>query len=105
LLFKFHDHLPEDLKTKYFDFKFRDYPNDDFCKDLLKQINLSYDNCKYYKDKLCKKFDYKIPDDISIDNLETIPYIPTDTYKKSGNRTLKLSHSFRVHLLLQEILR
>jgi hypothetical protein len=91
LLFKFHDHLSEELKTKYFDFKFRDYPDDDFCKELLKQINLSYDNCKYYKDKLCKKFDYKIPDDISIDNLETIPYIPTDTYKKSGNRTLKLS--------------
>lgn len=88
---KFYDHLPEELKTKYFDFKFRDYPDDEFCKALLKQINLSYNNCKYYKDKLCKNFDFTIPDEILIDNLETIPYIPTDIYKKSGNRTLNLS--------------
>jgi len=89
--FKFHDHLPEELKTKYFDFKFRDYPDDEFCKEMLRQINLSYNNCKYYKEKLCKNFDFTIPDEMSIDNLETIPFIPTDIYKKSGNRSVNLS--------------
>ena len=91
MFLKFHDLLPEELKTKYFDFKFRDYPDDEFCKELLKQTILSYNNCKYYKDKICNKFDFTIPDEISIDNLETIPYVPTDIYKKSGNRTLSLS--------------
>ena len=90
MFLKFHDHLTEELKTKYFDFKIRDYPDDEFCKEMLKQINLSYNNCKYYKDNLCNKFDFAIPDEISIDNLENIPYIPTGTYKKSGNRTLNL---------------
>ncbi|MFX1591349.1 MAG: hypothetical protein ACFFCL_01530 [Promethearchaeota archaeon] len=90
MFLKFHDHLPEDLKTKYFDFKLRDYPDDKFTKDILDQINLSYNNNKYYRDRLCKKFDFTIPDKISIDDLETIPYVPTDIYKKSGKRTVKL---------------
>jgi len=90
MFLKFHDHLTEELKTKYFDFKNRDYQDDEFCKEMLKQINLSYNNCKYYKDNLCSKFDFTIPDEITIDNLENIPYIPTGTYKKSGNRTLNL---------------
>ncbi len=90
MFLKFHDHLPEELKTKYFDFKLRDYPDDKFCEELLKQINLSYNNCKYYREKLCDKFTFTIPDDISIDNLGKIPYIPTDVYKKSGSRTLEL---------------
>jgi hypothetical protein len=90
LFLKFHDYLPEELRTKYFDFKFRDYADNKFCEDLLQQINLSYNNCKYYKEKICKKFEFTIPDEISIDSLELIPYIPSDIYKKSGNRTLNL---------------
>ncbi|MDX1799117.1 MAG: hypothetical protein R3255_10750 [Candidatus Lokiarchaeia archaeon] len=95
MFLKFHDHLPEELKKKYFDFKFRNYPDEVFCKDLLKQISLSFINCKYYKDNLCSKFDFKIPDELSIDDLEKIPFIPSDIYKKSGNRTsnlLKVPH-------------
>ncbi|MFX1275386.1 MAG: hypothetical protein ACFFAH_02995 [Promethearchaeota archaeon] len=87
---KFHDLLPEELKTKYFDFKPCNYPNEKFCKDLLEQIKLSYNNCKYYQENLCKKFNFTIPDYLNIDDLEAIPYIPTETYKKSGNRTLQL---------------
>ncbi|MFW9972539.1 MAG: hypothetical protein ACFFDF_20300 [Candidatus Odinarchaeota archaeon] len=90
MFLKFYDFLPEELKTKYFDFKSRDYSDDKFCKDVLEQIILSYQNCKYYRDKICKKFKFTIPDDLSIDNLEKVPYIPTDIYKKSGSRTLEL---------------
>ncbi|MFX0143595.1 MAG: hypothetical protein ACFE9C_05905, partial [Candidatus Hodarchaeota archaeon] len=90
MFLKFRDYLPEELETKYFDFKFHDYPDDNFCKDLLKQINLSYNNCTYYKEKICKKFNFKIPDELSINNLKIVPYIPSDIYKKSGNRTLNL---------------
>ncbi|MFX0007195.1 MAG: hypothetical protein ACFFA7_09025 [Promethearchaeota archaeon] len=90
MFLKFHDHLPEELKKKYFDFEFRNYPDDVFCKDLLQQISLSFKNCKYYKDNLCSKFDFKIPDELSIEDLEHIPFIPSDIYKKSGNRTLNL---------------
>jgi len=91
LILKFNDLLPEELKTKYFNFKPRDYSDDEFCEELLNQINLSYNNCKYYKDKISSKFNFTIPDEISMDSLETIPYIPTETYKKSKNRTLNLS--------------
>ena len=90
MIFKLHDHLPEELRTKYFDFRPRDYPNEKFCIDLLQQIKLSYKNCKYYQKNLCNKFDFKIPEELTIESLETIPYVPTDTYKKSGNRTLQL---------------
>ena len=91
MFLKFHDLLPEELNTKYFDFKSRDYLDEKFCKDILNQINLSYDNCNYYKDKICNKFDFTIPDEISISDLATIPYTPTETFKKSGNRTLNLT--------------
>jgi len=91
LIPKFIDLLPEELKIKYFKFKPRDYSDDEFCKELLKQINLSYNDCKYYKDKICSKFNFTIPDEISMDNLETIPYLPTETYKRSKNQTLNLS--------------
>ena len=57
---------------------------------MLNQVNISYNNCKYYKENLCKKFEYTVPDELSMDELATIPYIPTETYKKSGNRTLNL---------------
>jgi len=90
VILKFHDLLPEELKTKYFDFKPRDYPNEKFCRDLLEQIKLSYNNCKYYQENLCKKFNFTIPEELTIEDLEIIPYIPTETYKKSGNRTLQL---------------
>ncbi len=73
MFLKFHDHLPEELKQKYFDFKDLNYPDDVFCKDLLQQISLSYKNCEYYKDNLCSKFDFKIPDDLSINDLGKIP--------------------------------
>jgi hypothetical protein len=90
LFLKFHDLLPEVLKTKYFDFMAREYTDNEFCKELLNQINLSYTNCEYYRENLCKKFDFIVPDELSNKSLETIPYIPTETYKKSGNRTLQL---------------
>ena len=86
---KVHDYLPEELKTKYFDFKPRNHPDEKFCSDLLEQIKLSYDNCNYYQDELCKNFDFTIPDKLTIEYLETIPYIPTDLYKKSENLTLQ----------------
>ncbi len=86
---KINDYLPEELKTKYFDFKPRNYPDDKFCSDLLEQIKLSYDNCNYYQDELCKNFDFTIPDKLTIEDLETIPYIPTDLYKKSENLILQ----------------
>ena len=85
---KVHDYLPEELKTKYFDFKPRNYPDEKFCSDLLEQIKLSYDNCTYYQDELCKNFDFTIPDELTIEDLKKIPYIPTDLYKKSENLTL-----------------
>jgi hypothetical protein len=31
-----------------------------------------------------------MPDELTIDSLKSIPYIPTETYKRSGNRTLHL---------------
>lgn len=86
---KVRDYLPEELKTKYFDFKPRNYPDEKFCSDLLEQIKLSYDNCKYYQEELCKNFDFRIPDELTIEDLKTIPYIPTDLYKKSENLTLQ----------------
>ncbi|MFX1378864.1 MAG: hypothetical protein ACFFA4_07185 [Promethearchaeota archaeon] len=90
MFLKFHELLPEELKTKYFDFEPYNYSDDKFCKDLLREINLSYNKCDYYKNKICKKFDFMIPDDLSTDKLDKIPYVPSDIYKKSGNRTLKL---------------
>ena len=91
MVLKFNNLLPEELNTKYFDFKPRDYPDEEFCKEMVKQISLSYNNCKYYREKVWGKFDFKITDDISINDLATIPYIPTETYKQSGNRTLSLT--------------
>ena len=90
MVLKFHDYLPDDLKTKYFDFKSRKYPDNSLCEDLLAQIKLSYDNCKYYKDKVCKDFNYTIPDELAVDDLEKVPYLPSELYKKSNNRTLEL---------------
>lgn len=86
----FHDYLPEELQTKYFDFKPTPYPNEKFLKDLLEQIKLSYKNCNYYKENFCKKFEFTIPEVLTIENLEEIPYTPTDIYKKSESRTLQL---------------
>ncbi|MFX1442891.1 MAG: hypothetical protein ACFFHV_05705 [Promethearchaeota archaeon] len=93
LKFVMHEYLPEELNTKYFDFKPRDHHNKDFCRDLLEQIKLSYNNCSYYKEKLCKRFNFTIPNELSIDDLEAIPFIPTNIYKKSENRTLQLLKS------------
>ncbi|MFW9947661.1 MAG: hypothetical protein ACFFDX_12625, partial [Candidatus Odinarchaeota archaeon] len=84
-----HDFLPEELSTKYFDFEPRYYPNEKFCKDLLEQIKVSYNSCKYYRENLCKNFDFKIPEELNIEDLETIPYMPTDLYKKSEGLTLQ----------------
>jgi hypothetical protein len=84
------DFLPNELKTKYFDFTSREYSNKKFFKDLLTQINLSYKNCKYYRKKLCKKFNFRIPEQLNIDDLEAIPYIPSSIYKRSGMQTMKL---------------
>ncbi|MFX1426813.1 MAG: hypothetical protein ACFFBE_10205 [Promethearchaeota archaeon] len=87
---KLKDHLPEELKTKYFDFVARDYSDDKFCQDLLEQVNLSYNNCNYYKENLCRNFEFTVPNDLTIEDLENIPFIPTETYKKSANRALHL---------------
>ena len=85
------DYLPEELKTKYFDFEARSYPDTQFCSDLLKQIILSHQKCDFYRNKICEeKFNYEIPDELTIIDLETIPYIPTNIFKKSDNRTLAL---------------
>ncbi len=84
-----HDYLPEELNTKYFDFEPRYYPNEKFCKDLLEQIKLSYNFCKYYRENLCKNFDFVIPDELNINDLESIPYMPTDLYKKTEGLTLQ----------------
>ena len=84
------DYLPEELNTKYFDFKPRDYSDKKFCDDLLHEIKVSHDKCEYYKEHLCKKFKFRIPEELSFDELETIPFLPTTTYKKMANRTLQL---------------
>lgn len=90
LKYKVHDYLPEDLKTKYFDLELRQYSDETFYNDVLKQITISYNNCRFYREGLCKKFDFSIPDEINRNNLDKIPYIPSDLYKKSENRTLNL---------------
>lgn len=84
------DHLPEELKTKYFDFQQIPHPNDAFCKDLLEQLKISYDSCKYYRDHVCQQFDFTIPEQLTMDNLETIPYVPTNIYKESDDRFLEI---------------
>jgi hypothetical protein len=84
------NYLPEKLNTKYFDFEPREISDAKFCEDLLKQVELSYKNCDYYREKICKDFDYTVPDELSMDELAKIPYIPSEIYKKSGNQTLEL---------------
>ncbi|MFW9771109.1 MAG: hypothetical protein ACFFFB_01195 [Candidatus Heimdallarchaeota archaeon] len=88
--YKVHDYLPEELKTKYFDSEPRHYSDKQFCDALLEQIKLSNNNCRYYREDLCNRFKFSIPDEIDINTLDTIPYIPSDLYKKSGNRVLNL---------------
>ncbi len=90
MILKFHNLLPEELNTKYFNLEQRNYSDEVFCKNLLEQINLSYENCDYYKQKICKKFNYTIPDSLTIDDLVDIPYIPSELYKRSINQTLNL---------------
>ncbi len=90
MLLKLKNQLPEEFNTKYFDFKPRKYPNDKFCEDLLDQVKSSYNNCEYYRKKLCKKFNFSIPDELTIEDVEKIPYLPTEFYKKSNNRALEL---------------
>ncbi|TFG25664.1 MAG: hypothetical protein EU529_00190 [Promethearchaeota archaeon] len=85
-----NDQLPKELRKKYFDFKSHQISDKKFCEDLLKQLKLSYNNCNYYQEKLCKKFDYTLPEDLTIGNLEKIPYIPSNDYKKSVSRNLEL---------------
>ena len=87
---KVRDHLPEELKTKYFDFEPRSYPDNQFCSDLLRQVELSMSNCDFYRETVKKKFNYVLPDELKIDDLHTIPYLPTSLFKKSDNRTLDL---------------
>ncbi|MHC1591556.1 MAG: LuxE/PaaK family acyltransferase [Candidatus Helarchaeales archaeon] len=87
---KFVDYLPEELKTKYFEFKPRAISDEDFCKSLLDQIRISHAKCKYYREKTCERFDFTVPDEITIDSLETIPYIPSSTYKESKDIFLDL---------------
>ena len=85
-----NDQLPKELRVKYFDFKSHPIPNEKFCEDVLKQLTLSYNNCQYYQEKLCKKFTYTLPEELTIGDLEEIPFLPTSTYKKSASRTLRL---------------
>ncbi|MFX1496013.1 MAG: hypothetical protein ACFFBH_00665 [Promethearchaeota archaeon] len=88
--YKVHDYLPKELKRKYFDSELHQYSDKTFYNDVLEQIKFSYSNCRYYREDLCKKFDFSIPDEINSNNLDNIPYIPSDLYKKSENRTLNL---------------
>ena len=87
---KISDYLPEVLKTKNFDFKPYYYPDKKFCEDLLKQIKLSYNNNKYYQKNLNKRFNFKVPEELTLEDLEFIPYVPTEIYKKSRNLILDL---------------
>jgi hypothetical protein len=87
---KIRDWLPKELDTKYFDFEQRDINNDQFCSDILRQIVLSYKNNVYYRNVLCKKFNFVPPEELTIDKLEDIPYFPTELYKLSENKTLDL---------------
>ncbi|TFF95708.1 MAG: hypothetical protein EU547_07230 [Promethearchaeota archaeon] len=85
-----HNYLPENFNTKYFDFEAREYSDTQFCRDLLNQIELCYENCDYYRQKICKDFNYSVPEDLSMEDLSNIPYIPSEIYKKSGKQTLEL---------------
>jgi hypothetical protein len=84
------DYLPDELKRKYFDFHARTYSDTQFCEDLKTQLKLSYENCEYYRENICKKFNFQIPDQLTMDGLNQIPYIPATIYKKSGKQTLNL---------------
>ncbi|MBD3196874.1 MAG: hypothetical protein GF317_17600, partial [Candidatus Lokiarchaeota archaeon] len=88
-MFSGNKYLPEELNTKYFDFKPRKYPDDKFCNDLLEEIKRSYQNNEFYR-KLCKQFEYEIPDHLSMNDLIDIPFVLTNIYKKSGKRTMDL---------------
>lgn len=89
-IMKIGKELPEELNTKYFDFKSRNVKEEEFCNDLLKQINLSYENNEYYRNQVCNKLNFHPPDELTMNDLEKIPYIPTDIYKLSEHRTLNL---------------
>ncbi|MHA1314568.1 MAG: LuxE/PaaK family acyltransferase [Candidatus Helarchaeota archaeon] len=89
-LVKMHDYLPKEFQTKYFDFVPRDISDASFCRDLLEQVRRSHENCAYYREKICQRFDFTIPEEISLDNLETIPYIPASIYKESDDRFFQL---------------
>ncbi len=89
-MFSFKDYLPEELQTKYFDFKPLHYSDEDFCKKILEQIILSNENCKLYRNKLVEKFKFSVPDQLKIQDLSEIPYIPSNIYKKSNNLTITL---------------
>jgi len=82
---KFLDRLPKELRTKYFDFEPREYTDEKFCVDLLNEIRISHDKCKYYRDRVWKQFDFDLEGSLSIRNLESLPYIPAHIYKGSNN--------------------
>ncbi|TFF92312.1 MAG: hypothetical protein EU543_05630, partial [Promethearchaeota archaeon] len=90
MLLKFKDYLPDELKEKYFDFSPRNYSDEEFYNALLTQIKKSFENCKFYRDIICKRFDYSIPDEINADDLEKIPYINTNLFKKVNKNVLNL---------------
>lgn len=88
---KFLDRLPKELRTKYFDFEPINYSEEKFCDKLLKEIQKSYDTCKYYRETVCKQYKFDIPDEISMKDLESIPYLPGHIYKESCEHFLKLN--------------
>lgn len=87
---KIFDHLPKELRTKYFDFEPRSYPDDKFCSDLLDEIKKSHENCDYYREHVCKQFDFDVPDSLTPDDLENIPYLPCQIFKESEDRFMNL---------------
>lgn len=90
MLLKFKDYLPDELKEKYFDFSPRNYSEEEFYNALLTQIKKSFENCRFYRDVVCKRFDYSIPDEINADDLDKIPYVNTNLFKKFNKNVLNL---------------
>lgn len=84
------DFLPSEYETKYFDFQPRDYNDEEFLKDLHNQIKLSIDNCEYYRENICEQFDFTLPEKLTMDMLEDVPYVPTNLFKESRYQFMDL---------------
>ncbi|MHA1269572.1 MAG: LuxE/PaaK family acyltransferase [Candidatus Helarchaeota archaeon] len=94
------DYLPNTLQTKYFEFQKRKYTDDLFLNELYKQVKISIENCKFYRENVCQQFDFTLPDQIKMENLVDIPYISTNLFKESRYRFLDLLKVPIEHIIL-----